>query len=129
MARVDVQKGKLNREGIRNAFRLYSYLKPYKWEYALGMFFLVGSSLASLAFPKLLGDLVNAGNEGTVATEMARIGVLLLVILLVQSSFSYFRTVLFFNVTEKSLADLRQETYNHLSDYLSLILRSIGWVS
>jgi len=114
MARVEVKKGKINREGLRNAFRLYSYLKPYKWEYALGMFFLLGSSLANLAFPKLLGDLVNAGNEGNVATEMARLGILLIVILLVQSVFSYFRTVLFFNVTEKSLADLRQDTYNHL---------------
>ena len=33
---------------------------------------------------------------------------------MIQSVFSYFRTVLFFNVTEKSLADLRQDTYNHL---------------
>ncbi|MEE4115844.1 MAG: ABC transporter ATP-binding protein [Marinilabiliaceae bacterium] len=114
MARADVRKGKINREGLVNAFRLYSYLKPYKWEYALGLFFLLGSSLANLAFPKLLGDLVNAGNEGTVAGEMARIGLFLIVLLLVQSVFSYFRTVLFFNVTEKSLADLRQQTYNHL---------------
>ncbi len=114
MARHDVKKGKINREGLRNAFRLYSYLKPYKWEYALGMFFLLGSSLANLAFPKLLGDLVNSGNAGNIASEMSRIGVLLIVILVIQSVFSYFRTVLFFNVTEKSLADLRQSTYNHL---------------
>jgi len=114
MARHDVKKGKINREGLRNAFRLYSYMKPYKWEYALGMFFLLGSSLANLAFPKLLGDLVNSGNEGNLASDMARIGILLIVILIVQSVFSYFRTVLFFNVTEKSLADLRQATYNHL---------------
>lgn len=114
MARVDVKKGKINKEGLKNAFRLYSYLKPYKWEYILGMFFLLGSSLANLAFPKLLGDLVNAGNDGIIATEMSRIGIFLIGILLIQSVFSYFRTVLFFNVTEKSLADLRQETYNHL---------------
>ena len=31
-----------------------------------------------------------------------------------QSFFSYFRTVLFVNVTEKTLAYLRQSTYNHL---------------
>jgi ABC-type multidrug transport system fused ATPase/permease subunit len=114
MARADVKKGKINREGLRNAFRLYSYLKPYKYEYALGMLFLLGSSLANLAFPKLLGDLVNAGNDGSIASEMSRIGIFLIALLLIQSVFSYFRTVLFFNVTEKSLADLRQETYNHL---------------
>ncbi len=114
MGRYDVRKGKINKEGIGTALRLFSYMKPYKWEYILGMFFLLGSSLANLAFPKLLGDLVNAGNEGSIANEMTRIGVLLIILLLIQSVFSYFRTLLFFNVTEKSLADLRQETYNHL---------------
>lgn len=114
MGRYDVRKGKINKEGFGTALRLFSYMKPYKWEYLLGMFFLLGSSLANLAFPKLLGDLVNAGNDGSIANEMTRIGILLIVLLLIQSVFSYFRTLLFFNVTEKSLADLRQETYNHL---------------
>jgi len=114
MAKTDVKKGKINKEGLKNAFRLFRYIKPYGLEYSLGLFFLFGSSLANLAFPKLLGDLVNAGNEGTIAAEMNRIGLLLVALLLIQSVFSYFRTVLFFNVTEKSLADLRQSTYNHL---------------
>lgn len=114
MAKTEVKKGKINREGIKNAFRLFRYIKPYGFEYSLGLFFLFGSSLANLAFPKLLGDLVNAGNEGTIAAEMNRIGLMLVALLLIQSIFSYFRTILFFNVTEKSLADLRQSTYNHL---------------
>ncbi len=89
MARHDVKKGKINREGLRNAFRLYSYLRPYKWEYALGMFFLLGSSLANLAFPKLLGDLVNSGNAGNIASEMSRIGVLLIVILVIGAKINH----------------------------------------
>ena len=39
---------------------------------------------------------------------------LLVITLLVQAVFSYFRVVLFVNVTEKTLALLRQNTYNHL---------------
>jgi len=39
---------------------------------------------------------------------------LLVGILIVQAVFSYFRTILFVKVTERSLADLRQDTYNHL---------------
>jgi ABC-type multidrug transport system fused ATPase/permease subunit len=78
------------------------------------MFFLLGSSLASLAFPKLLGDLVNSGNEGSLGQSINQIALLLGILLLVQSVFSYFRVILFVNVTEKSLASLRRSTYNHL---------------
>ena len=78
------------------------------------MFFLLGSSIASLAFPKLLGELVNSGNIGNLSNDINRIGLLLVATLLIQSVFSYFRVVLFVNVTEKTLASLRQNTYNHL---------------
>jgi ABC-type multidrug transport system fused ATPase/permease subunit len=83
-------------------------------EFGVGLLFLFGGSLASLAFPKLLGDLVNSGTQGNLAESINRIALWLLVILVMQSVFSYFRTVLFVNVTEKSLANLRQNTYNHL---------------
>jgi len=110
----EVEKKKITREGLRNAFKIYKYLKPFQREYYIGMFFLLGSSLASLAFPKLLGELVNSGNKEAAAHSLNEIALLLGVVLLVQSVFSYFRIVLFVNVTEKTLAFLRQDTYNHL---------------
>jgi ABC-type multidrug transport system fused ATPase/permease subunit len=109
----DVKK-KITISGLRNAFKLYRFIKPFQREYALGMFFLLGSSLASLAFPKLLGELVNSGNQSVIGNQMNRIALMLGIVLLTQATFSYFRVVLFVNVTEKSLALLRQETYNHL---------------
>jgi len=111
---AEVEKKKITREGLRNAFKLYRYIKPFQREYLFGMFFLLGSSLASLAFPKLLGELVNSGNNEATAYSLNTIALFLGVVLLVQSVFSYFRIVLFVNVTEKTLAFLRQDTYNHL---------------
>jgi ABC-type multidrug transport system fused ATPase/permease subunit len=111
---TEVPKKKITLEGLKNAFKLYSYIKPFRVEYAWGMFFLLGSSIASLAFPKLLGELVNSGNAGSLTHDLNHIGLLLVVTLLLQSVFSYFRVVLFVNVTEKTLASLRQNTYNHL---------------
>lgn len=111
---AEVEKKKITREGLRNAFKLYRYIKPFQREYMFGMFFLLGSSLASLAFPKLLGELVNSGNNEATAYSLNTIALFLGVVLLVQSIFSYFRIVLFVNVTEKTLAFLRQDTYNHL---------------
>ncbi|MDA3907075.1 MAG: ABC transporter transmembrane domain-containing protein [Bacteroidales bacterium] len=107
-------KKKITREGFRNAFKLWGYIRPYGKEYLLGMFFLLGSSLANLAFPKLLGDIVNSGNQGTLGQTLNQTGLFLIALLIVQSVFSYFRIVLFVNVTEKSLALLRRATYNHL---------------
>jgi len=111
---AEVPKKKITLTGLKNAFKLYRYIRPWAFTFALGMFFLFGGSLASLAFPKLLGDLVSAGNEGTLAESLNKIGLALILILVVQSVFSYFRTVLFVNVSEKSLAKLRQDTYDHL---------------
>jgi len=99
---------------MQNVLKLFKYLHPYRLEYTLGMFFLLGASLANLAFPKLLGDLVNSGNAGNIKEDLSRIAFLLALILVLQAVFSYFRTVMFVNVTEKSMADLRRETFSHL---------------
>ncbi len=111
---AEVPRKKITRQGLKNALKLYSYIKPFSGEYVLGLFFLLGSSLASLAFPKLLGELVNSGNRGSLAEDLNRIAILLVIILAAQAIFSYFRVILFVNVTEKSLALLRQKAYNHL---------------
>lgn len=107
-------KKKITKEGIINAFKIWAYIKPFWKEYSLGMFFLLGSSLANLAFPKLLGDLVNSGSETSLGQTLNQTAMILGGLLIIQSVFSYFRIVLFVNVTEKSLASLRRATYNHL---------------
>ena len=110
----DDLKKKITLPGLRKLFKLYRYIKPYKYEYGLGLLFLLGSSGASLAFPKLLGELVDYGNKGNLAQELNRIALILVAVLIGQSVFSYFRIFLFVRVAEKTLADLRQDTYNHL---------------
>ncbi len=107
-------KRKVTLSGLRRLLRLYHYIKPYKWEYALGLLFLLGSSSASLVFPRLLGELVDYGNQGILGDQINRIALILVVVLVVQSVFSYFRIFLFVRVAEKTLADLRQSTFNHL---------------
>jgi ABC-type multidrug transport system fused ATPase/permease subunit len=109
----EVEKRKISKAGLLNAFRLYYYLKPFRKEYFIGMIFLLGSSLGNLAIPKLLGEMVNSASEFS-PDKMNRIALFLGLILILNAVFSYFRVVLFNNVTEKTLAYLRQDTYNHL---------------
>lgn len=111
---METTKTKITLSGLKKLFQLYGYIKPYKYEYALGILFLLGSSSASLVFPKLLGQLVDLGNQGMLAREINRIALILLIVLIAQSIFSYFRIYLFVHVAEKTLADLRQSAFNHL---------------
>jgi ABC-type multidrug transport system fused ATPase/permease subunit len=99
---------------LKKTFRLYKYVKPYWPQFSLGMLFLFISSLAGLAFPKLLGDLVDSSTHGRLLQDINRLGFMLAGVLAAQALFSYFRIVLFVNVTEKTLATLRQTIYNHL---------------
>lgn len=99
---------------LKKTLRLFRYVKPYWPEFALGLLFLLISSLAGLAFPKLLGNLVDPNSNAHLFKGMNKAGVLLITVLIGQSIFSFFRIVLFVNVTEKTLATLRQTIYSHL---------------
>jgi len=112
--KYEVPKKKISLEGMKKLFQLYRYLKPYKVEYGLGLLFLLASSLASLVFPRFIGELVDYGNQGRLAAEINRIALILIAVLIGQSIFSYLRIVLFVRVTEKTLSDLRQAAYNHI---------------
>jgi ABC-type multidrug transport system fused ATPase/permease subunit len=100
--------------GLRELLKLYRFLKPYRWKFALGMSFLLISSGASLMFPKYLGNMVDLGNKGKLISEISHTGLILLAIILVQAVFSYTRIRIFVEVTEKTLASIRQHLYNHL---------------
>jgi len=110
---IEVEKKKITKAGLVNAFKLYHYIKPFQKEYFIGVIFLFLSSLGNLAFPKLLGEMVNSATS-TVPDKMNHVALLLGLVLLLNAVFSYFRVVLFNNVTEKALAFLRRDTYNHL---------------
>ena len=99
-----------NKKDIKSLLKLYAYMRPYRWKFSAGMVCLLISSIAGLAFPKLLGDMVDIGNTGKGSAVLTRTGLFLLLVLLVQAVFGYFRTLLFVEVTEKTLASLRQST-------------------
>lgn len=119
------KKGKLNKDGIRQLFSIYSYILPYKWVYFIGLIFLVLGTLTALAFPMLIGSLVNSSVETTdtmMGKIMPQIPPLtmptlmkaLIVVLILQGIFSYFRVLTFVYVSQKSMADIRKELFSKL---------------
>ncbi|NLU93616.1 ABC transporter ATP-binding protein [Chitinophaga sp. Ak27] len=99
---------------LKKTFRLFRYVKPYWPQFTLGLLFLLVSSLAGLALPKLLGNLVDPKSSEQLFKGLNLAGVLLVAVLVGQAVFSFFRIILFVNVTEKTLATLRQTVYSHL---------------
>jgi ABC-type multidrug transport system fused ATPase/permease subunit len=114
MNEEEQKKKKINRSTVKNIFKIFNYIKPYRLQYAVGMVFLLASTAASLVFPKLVGNLVDVSTQGVFLEEINKVALILILILLVQSITSYFRIVLFVNVTEKALADIRRASFNHL---------------
>ncbi len=110
----DKKRKKLTKDTLRKSLKLYTYIKPFRGEFAVGLIFLLLSSAANLAFPKYLGELVDATNSAQIVENISRISLILIGILVIQAVVSFFRVVLFVNVTEKTLASLRQATYQHL---------------
>ena len=106
------EKIKLDKGSLKKALRVFKYLKPYKSAYFLGLVFLLLSSFASLVFPMFIGEMVDASKKSM--DSINQMALLLFGLFSLQAIFSYFRIVLFVNVTEKFLAKLRQATYEHL---------------
>ncbi len=109
----EVEKKKITKQGIKRLYRLFRFIGPQKYVFIAGLTFLVLSSLTTLIFPMLIGDLLDSASKGTLQ-KINRIGFILMGVFLVNAVFSYFRIYLFAVVTQKTLALLRQTTYNHL---------------
>ncbi|PPL03869.1 ABC transporter ATP-binding protein [Parapedobacter indicus] len=114
----DLPKPKLTKTTLRKAAKLLAYLRPYRTKFIVGMVFLFLSSLTALTFPALLGAMIDAA-QGKVkydwlAVEIHTIGAISFLILFVQSVVSFFRIRLFVEVAEKSLADIRRDSYYNL---------------
>lgn len=114
----ELPKTKINKASFRNVIKLLRYLRPYRLKFALGLFFLFLSSVALLAFPALMGGMVDAaqGKRGLhfIPADIELIGLISFVILFFQSFVSFFRIRLFVEVAEKTLADIRRDTYFNL---------------
>ncbi len=97
---------------LKQMSRMYVHVKPYRGEFLLGLLMLLLSSGSNLAFPKYLGELVDAAQTDPSAID--GIAGTLVALLLAQSVFSFGRIFFFERVAQRSLASLRAAMYNHL---------------
>ena len=116
-------KVKLTKDSWRKAARFLRYLKPYAGTYFIGWIFLVLSTSAGLVFPYLMGKLLGSSSatsnpEQTIRlldlSNVNQIAFALFMLFFFQSVFSFVRVVLFNNVTENALRDMRNDAFEKL---------------
>lgn len=118
------KKIKLSKESVQKAKGIFTFLKPYRWAFMIGWIFLILSTSAGLLFPFLMGQLLGSGsdqpsslNESLKMIDLSNVSSLVLALFLLfaaQSVFSFFRVVIFTNVTENALRDIRQAAFSKL---------------
>jgi ABC-type multidrug transport system fused ATPase/permease subunit len=109
----DLPKSKITKSSLSKALLIFQYAGNHKWKFYVGLIFLLLTGGTALAFPKLMGMLIDCvkNKDNTQANFIAG-G--LVVILFLQSIFSFFRLSLFVNFTENTLANLRLALYSNL---------------
>lgn len=120
-------KPKLSKERLRKATRIFRYVRPYVGSFTAGMVLITLSSVVTLLITRLWGQLggVGTGTESmsdersyfNFTIDFADLGSLLWLIfgvLVLQAGMSYLRVILFANVTENMMLNLRRDTYERI---------------
>jgi ABC-type multidrug transport system fused ATPase/permease subunit len=109
------ERPKISKDGWAKAKKLMTYLAPYRWSFIGGLFFLVIGSGVFMVFPAAAGELIDiAKGESKWGFTLKDVGLVLVAILVLQAFTSYFRVLLFANVSEKGMADIRKALYDKL---------------
>ncbi|ABQ05837.1 ABC transporter ATP-binding protein [Flavobacterium johnsoniae] len=109
----DLPKSKITATSLNKAKTIFTYAGNHKWKFFIGLIFLLLTGATALAFPKLMGMLVDCvKNKDNGEANTIALG--LIAILFLQSFFSFFRLSLFVNFTENTLANLRLALYTNL---------------
>ncbi len=109
----DLPKSKITASSLNKAKIVFKYAGKNRWKFYVGLIFLLLTSVTALAFPKFMGMLIDCVNKKD--SDLAnKIALGLMLVLVLQSVFSFFRLSLFVNFTENTLANVRLALYTNL---------------
>lgn len=113
----DVDKKKITMDRLSSTKVFWRFIKPYKFLFIFGLIFLILSSSTMLVFPFFMGKLVDSAliksNSNSFYT-INTISILLLVVLVLQSVFSFLRIYFFTKISESAVSDIRMALFERL---------------
>jgi ABC-type multidrug transport system fused ATPase/permease subunit len=106
-------KRPVNPTTLKKLFGIFRFVWPYRWRFILGLTALVLSSATLLSFPYFAGQLLDVASGKAVPyfSSINQIAGVLLLILFIQSIFSFTRVYTFSVTSERTLADIRRSVY------------------
>ncbi len=114
----DLPKARFSKENLKDAFFIFSFIKPYRTKFLIGLIFLALTSGLSLLFPTILGDLINiavhAKPSKYFGSSLKTVFTVLGVLIFTTSLLALFRIKWFAEVGEKSVADIRIKLYEKI---------------
>lgn len=109
------EKVKFDKNSWQNGKQLFSYLKPYKWHFILGLIFLALGSAIFMILPVAAGELMNIiDGKSRWNLSLEEIGFIFFLVLVGQGICSYLKILFFTQISEKGLADIRKKLYEKL---------------
>lgn len=109
---ADIPKSKITGNSLRRMLTLFRFMGTQKWLFFLGTFFLIITAGTSLIFPKLTGDLVDAGSVSR--EQLNRMGSAFIVLFIIQAVASYLRIWSFVVATESMVYRLRNQLFKKM---------------
>lgn len=113
------EKVRLNKDNLSHALGIFRYVKPQMGYFIAGMILLVIGSIIFMVLMGLPGEMVKKASGGETYDfgrdlQVKDYGLVFIVLLVIQGIMSYFRTIFFTHVSEKSMAALRKELYHKI---------------
>lgn len=102
-----------SKESTKKAMRVFQFIKPFKVAFIFGLIVLFASTLAMLAFPRVMGNLMDAAHRSS-DKEVNYFVQLIIALFFVIGISAFLRIYLFGIVAHKSLALLKNKAYEHL---------------
>ncbi|MBL6660333.1 MAG: ABC transporter ATP-binding protein [Crocinitomicaceae bacterium] len=112
------------KQRFQSKISLLYFIRPYLWWYLVGWVFLFLSSSAGLVFPYLMGKLLGSTTTNTSVSKegiefltfenATDVAFALFILFAFQALFSFVRVVIFNNVTENTLRDIRDAAFKKM---------------
>ncbi|MCC6722757.1 MAG: ATP-binding cassette domain-containing protein [Bacteroidia bacterium] len=114
----ELPKIKLNSQNLKDSLFIFSFLKPYKVKFFVGMLLLGITSSASLLFPEILGDLINLAVNNKPSkyfgSNLSNVFFTLIFLIVIISILAILRIKWFAETGERSVADIRIHLYKKI---------------
>jgi ABC-type multidrug transport system fused ATPase/permease subunit len=115
---ADLPKAKVSKDSMKEGLMIFTYVKPYKWQFIGGLIFIGLSAGSTMAFPYLLKQLIDSAHSISQGIAPAftptAIALTMIGLLTLQMVFSFMRIYLFTSVGEHAVADMRKDIYRRM---------------